>query len=498
MPSDLLSCPYCNTSAAVPPGAVPGQRIPCPRCGESFPYRGPAIDGAITASPPPAFAPPDEPADPPAPRRLSNGRIAFLVLGVMAGMALLGLAYALNTQTDRRAYDEKLPKSQAILVPWVARAALIAYVVGLVGAVVWGWNRGERAGGRAEARPWTGRLSVPVLAVLALVGIGLALVAIPGRPARQGLDIDKTLKAVPPAELAALGYLPDDTDLIVGVHVAEALRDPAGRDLLQRAGGGDLEKWTGLRLDEIDHAVLGLKLDPDSLLTHFVLVARARRPIEEQRVRDALKAGPKQTVGSRTVYPFDLRVNLNLPFVQWLDVRAQAWFADEYTLVIAKEKEFDRIPLAPKAGIDHLRPALRQVIKERMGPSAQVWAAARVESWDDKKLSPLVIGGLAAALKDAGVPLKTVQAVRTAAVWLTADDGVTLRAAFDCADEDGAKALEAYFDPKDGKGLKALAARPDAGPMARELVGSLKTTRHATWVDLQAKVSAQAVRGPEK
>jgi hypothetical protein len=257
---------------------------------------------------------------------------------------------------------------------------------------------------------------------------------------------------------------------------------------LQRVGlGGEgapnLEKWAGLRLDDIDHAALGLKLD-DELLTRFVLVVRARRPVEQQSVRDALKTEGKREVGSRQVYPFVLKTGLSLPPT----VSASAWFADEYTLVIAKE--FDRIPLAPKAGLDHLRPALRQVIKERMGPSAQVWAAAHAESWDG--LNFFLRTGLENYLeKDA----PTFKKVRTAAVWLTADDGVTLRAAFDCADEDGAKVLAAYFTPKEGKGLKALAARPDSGPMARELVDSLKATRHATWVDLQAKASAEAVRG---
>lgn len=490
MPSDVLCCPYCNTPAAPPPGAAPGQHIPCPRCGESFPYRGPADDDAVTASPPPpTFAPPAEPAAPPAPRRFSNGQVAFLVLGVMAAMALLGLAYALNTQMIRREYDVKLPKTRAIDVPLFARVALGVYVAGLAGALVWGWNRGERGPGGAAARPWTSRLSVPGMAVLALIGIGLALVAIQTRPVRPGLDIDKlTVKAVPPAELAALGYLPDDTDLIVGVHVAEALNDPVGRDLIRRVGLGgagapDLEKWTGLKLDDIDHAALGLKLD-DELLTRFVLVVRARRPIEGQRVRDALKAGVKQEVDGRTAYPFVLETGLPL----LAKVNVSAWFADERTLVIAKT--FDRIPRTPKTGLDHLRPELRQVIKERMGPSAQVWAAAHAESWEG--LNFFLRTGLTDYL---GQGADTFKKVRTLGLWLTADDGVTLGGAFDCADEDGAKALEAYFTPKDGKGLKALAARPDAGPLAREFVGSLKATQHATWVDLQAKASAEAVHG---
>src|SRR5262249_31748008 len=37
------------------------------------------------------------------------------------------------------------------------------------------------------------------------------------------------IKIIAPASLAGLGYLPPDTGVVVGVHVAEALQDPAGR-----------------------------------------------------------------------------------------------------------------------------------------------------------------------------------------------------------------------------------------------------------------------------
>src|SRR5262249_43860343 len=141
------------------------------------------------------------------------------------------------------------------------------------------------------------------------------------------------------------------------------------------AGAGDLEKWAGLKLDEIEHAALGLKLDAD-MLTRFVLVVRARRPIDEPRVRDALKVKTREQGDGRPVYPFILETGLDLV----AKIGVSAWFADEHTLVIAKN--FSRIPLTPKPGIDHLQPALRDVIKQRMGSSAQAWVAAHVDSWD--------------------------------------------------------------------------------------------------------------------
>jgi hypothetical protein len=403
----------------------------------------------------------------------------------MAALALLSLVYALHTQALRRSYDVELPKSRAIDVPVFARVALGIYVAGLIGAIVWGWNRGERAAGE-QARPWTRRLGVPGLAVVALVGIGLALLAIRSRPVRPPLDLDhiKT-EAVAPAELAALGYLPDDTDMIVAVHVGEAQNDETGRELLRRVGLGgagapQLEKWTGLRLDEIDHAALGLKLDAD-MLTHFVLVVRARRSIDEQRVREALKTDSQQQVDGRPVYPFVLETGLDLV----AKIGASAWFADDRTLVIAKN--FSRVPLVPKTGIDHLRPALREVIKERMGSSAQAWLAAHVDSWEG--LNFFVQQGLANELeRDAD----TFKKVRTLALWLTADNGVTLRGAFDCDDEDASKAVQAYLEPSNRRGLRTLFDPKQTGPFGREIIDSIRTTQHGTWVELQAKASAEA------
>jgi len=485
MSSDVLCCPYCNSPVPPPPGAQPGQRIACGRCGETFPYRG--TETAFTAEPPPVPLPPL--SEPIAPHRFSNRGIALAVLGVMAAMALLGLAYALSTQALRRSYDVTLPKTRAIDVPLVARIALGLYVAGLVGAIVWGWNRSERAAGAARKRSWSERLSVPGLAALALIGIGLALLAIQARPVRPPLEPPKAKVAtVAPADLPALGYLPDDTDLILAVHMAELLDEPTGRDLLKRVGlgtpgGPDLEKWTGLKLDDIDHAVLGLKLDGD-LLTRFTLVVRARGPIDQQHVRDLLKTTARQDVDGRPVYPFVLETGLPV----LAKVGASAWFADDRTLVVAKT--FDRIPLTPKTGIDHLRPALRQVIQERMGPSAQLWVAAHTDSWDGLNFI------LRLAISDhLDQGADTFKKVRTLALWLTTGDDVTLRGAFDCADEDAARALAAYLEPTNRKGFRALFDAPDEGPMARELIDSLKTTQQGTWVDLQAKASAEAVRG---
>jgi hypothetical protein len=95
-----LPCPYCNTQVQPPPGVREGQRIACPRCGESFVCRNlpeqPPANGAPVVA--------DLPREPPRPTR-ANRIVGLTVLGLMAVMAAAGLTFAWLTVPERRAHD---------------------------------------------------------------------------------------------------------------------------------------------------------------------------------------------------------------------------------------------------------------------------------------------------------------------------------------------------------------------------------------------------------
>src|SRR5437016_5350806 len=101
MTPESLSCPYCNARITLSPADAGSARLRCPRCGDTFPHR-PASPASVNGTP----APPAEAAVPAPellpPGRWSNAAVVRAVLGVMAGMAVLGLAYALWTQQFRR------------------------------------------------------------------------------------------------------------------------------------------------------------------------------------------------------------------------------------------------------------------------------------------------------------------------------------------------------------------------------------------------------------
>src|SRR5262249_22976327 len=155
-----VHCPYCNGHFPAPPGASPGTRIACRRCGERFGYRAPDLSEAISATRQSASNDAGSPAEssatngdgystePQIRKRVSNRAIALIVLSVMLLMAVLGGVYALRTRDLRRDYDWHLPKTQALDVPLIARIALGVYVLVLVLAVLGGWEPGGASTGK--------------------------------------------------------------------------------------------------------------------------------------------------------------------------------------------------------------------------------------------------------------------------------------------------------------------------------------------------------------
>ncbi|HEX5270798.1 MAG TPA: hypothetical protein VFW33_09940, partial [Gemmataceae bacterium] len=422
--------------------------------------------------------------------RVSNGQVAAIVLCGMAVMAVIGLVYALSTQAVRREYDFHLPKSKAISLPVYAVVPLVLYVIGLVAAWAWGWNR--RESGAATTPPARRAWGLIGLSALVLLVVELAIVFIHGhtpRPAEPDVP-PPAVMSVPPAELAALRYLPADSDFILAVHVAELLDDPVGRELLAHLGNESvnpqsLETWTGLKRDDMDHAVLGLSLD-ENLLVHFTIVVRTRRPIDQDRVLKALKAQGRRDLDGRPVYPFLMHTGVSF----FPDLQANAWFADASTLVIAKR--FDDgsrhvIPITPPPEPDRLQPELRKLLAERMGPGTRAWTAGHLPAPD--KLSPLVRLLLT---KRENEPLRKLQ---TFGIWITTDaEGVGLRGAFECADEEGAAALRAYLAPGNRKGVKEWLISADAGPMERAFAESMKIGQEGTWVQVTADAGVTTLR----
>ncbi|MBY0525094.1 MAG: hypothetical protein K2R98_16940 [Gemmataceae bacterium] len=410
MSVDSLSCPYCNSLVPPPAQAPITQRLTCPRCGESFPYRSAEAAQAAANGTASASLLATQVAAAPARSRWSNRAIATSVLGIMVLMAAVGLTYALLTVEWRRSRDPK----------------------------------------HAETKP-------------------------------------EPIRTVAPVHLAGLGYLPRGTNVVIAIHVAEALATPSGAAYLARSqfadtglGMADIEKTVGLDRQDIEHVIFGLKTGED-LVPRMVLVVRTRRPIDEAKLRKTLKANRPIDIGTKhAVYHFDIEKP------RW---NALLWCPRANTAVIGLTKEsMEAVPDPPTTAEEQLAAPVYSLIKERMSVGTQAWLVAHFEKQDG--LPALAARQLPEEDREA------VSQVRTAAMWLQLGESIRINGAVASASAPGAKSMEQALDRlrrANGGLLRVLGTGAEAEAVAKELAQSLKLETQETWVTFQATASAEAV-----
>jgi hypothetical protein len=380
MTTETFTCPYCNAAISVTAGLSAGQRILCPRCGDTFslrpadtftgqPTTTAAAETAITNKPA-ATASTVPPPQMSLPSRRSIGLLAGLVVGVMLLMAGGGLVFMLKTQAQRRAYDTSRPP-----------------------------RRPGKQRGVPEPPP-------PVVA------------------------------SVSPDKLAALGYLPSDVNFLFAVRVPELLDRPAGVQMVHdpiKLGDkehrlAELPAWLGFRLEDIDHLVFAARID-DTLPPPFYLVFRTAQPYDEEQMRQRLKATRIANPGEKTLYTFHVpRIGPSL----------SAWFADERTVVLALfADQLKRLPDRPVDDLQQLPEDVRTVLKQRREPVAPVWVVGHSRDWS-KTRAAMFWNGMKKNERAKLAPL------RTFGIWLVPDDSLVVTGVFACKDEAGARGLENY------------------------------------------------------
>ncbi len=404
-----LSCPYCNAILTeIEPLAGAG-RILCPQCGETFPLpKGMSLQEGIVS--------PDSPrtdgenhgrsTGP----KLSNRTIALSLLALMGLVAIVFLGFALQTQDIRRQHDTSLPNSQSITIPIGVAAACNVYIVALIFAIV-----------RPQNRPGPMRMTILLAGITAVVfTLGLLRVHI-----RQSSDPNAAeeilappvVRHLRPIELSALSYMPIDTNLIVGVHVAELMETPSGQEFLTGSGslwnGQQLQNWTGLDLPDIRYMVAGLKVD-NNLLPRLVLVIETVRTFEVAKIQASLRAG------------------------KWPDPEAVRFFSDHTLVLSLNRKDLQAIPSKVTGDANHLSPRLRNALKERIAPGSQVWAAGHAENWDNT-LAAVYLGSLPQEHRE------ILNKIQTIAIGIRVDERPIVQASFQCSDEPAAKAFLAFL-----------------------------------------------------
>jgi hypothetical protein len=357
-----VSCPYCNTTFA-PDAVLPGRRLECPRCGETFAHRS-ADDTA------------EAPAVGPAPGR-------------------------------------PLPALQPTASPPTRRRTLL-------------WGVGLALG-----------LGVAGLGIGLYVAKHLETAAPPPPP-----ESSPNAAATPPTELAGLGYLPADCNLVAAVQPGPMLayserRGLPAREFPSRAGVPPsvllFVRNAGLQVAQIDHLVAGTMLADGAGEIRLAIVLVLRRPpADEETFLRAMDAKKDPRGKPRHNVTLDLGAKVPLALVR---VSPTVW--------VFGWSDADLAP-AEKGG-GGLSPAFRDMIGTRLSPDTSMWVAADTGKWADK---PLV--KLAADWAGAKNVLPLLAKSQAGVAGLSFGESPRTRVFVRCVDEPTGAQLRMYFESKTG------------------------------------------------
>jgi hypothetical protein len=418
MTPETLACPYCNTTVRlVRPGGA-GQRLRCPRCHELFPYPA-GGDGDQE----PSYAPSFNTAEP--------------------------------ESVDGESVENLSPKR------WSNRAVALVIVGIMLAMAAIGFTFAWFTTDFRRQRDQLGTLSDAIM---------------PG------------IASVAPAQLAALGYLPAGTDAIAGIHVAELLAQPEMEDILRllrsdRAGLGiaRLEQATGLKLEDLDHVVLGLSTQDGN--SQIVLIARTRRRYDANRIRAKLHAKRPKNLPGKTLYP--------IAPDQW-QLGGILWCPDSLTLVYGLQtSDLIELPDTPIAGVERFSEPIRRYLTEAdMGKGTQAWAVSAFSQWGP------FLGLLQTFLGLRDADRQPFSQVRAFCSRLHCGSGVKGKFECTCSNDEGARDFENYLINK-GLGvpqLRGLAAKaPRAAALLEEIANSLVRRRDGDRLFVQFSVRTATI-----
>jgi hypothetical protein len=437
MSAPSFSCPYCNAILTAAEAPSSGSRIQCPRCGESFPSPS-GLNDQGTSVPRESWDSNGQPNARPVGSGISNRTLALYILAFMGLVALAFLGYAWQTQQIRREHDLQLPKGQSITIPLGIALACDVYIIALVFAIL-----------RPQNRPGPMRLTMMLAAIsTVIVTTGLLRVHIrvssDSNPS-EDVFVAPVARHARPAELSALGYLPAEVNLIIGVQVSALMETREGQEYLAGAQPDkasnllSIQNWTGLELKDIDYVVAGLRID-NNLLPGLILVIETKRPFDAAKFHEKLRAS------------------------RWPDPEAVR-FPSSHTLILAlNKKELEHVSAIADAGIHHLSASLQAALRERIALGSQVWAVGHAQDWK-KTLALTYLATLPEENR------KVLEKIQTFAVGVHVEKPTTITGAFQCVDEPSAQALEEFF-------------RRQHVPEFT----NVKSSQKETWVSIQANL----------
>lgn len=201
-------------------------------------------------------------------------------------------------------------------------------------------------------------------------------------------------RVIQPVDVPGLGYLPPSSDVVLAIQVPllmeklgpEAEADPEkalGKLGLPEVVVETVEKASGVGLKNVEYLTIGIGLQKASLPPQLVVVVVTRQPYDFPDLLRRTKATSLKREG-RTLH---VARATGVVSVHW-------WSPNNRVLVgTIQPRDFDDVPLEPRTGVDHFRPEIATLIRDRVADDSCAWLAASSDNWV-KHISPYIILGI--------------------------------------------------------------------------------------------------------
>jgi hypothetical protein len=316
-----------------------------------------------------------------------------------------------------------------------------------------------------------GAIVLFVMAVMAAVGLTLALWT---KNERRRNDYKS-----PPGEWAGMGYLPVECHLVFKLQVSQLQEEYEARKLLAEPRPTyvdialtDLEKLSGLKLEMIDYAILGVVLQP----FQANLVVVTNKPYDPAQLVKNLKAQEMGEHHAMPVYSFNSGLG-----------PARLWCPEQHVFVVAfgefKKGSHEEFPFPPREGLRGQRPEVQYALSQRQKDSF-VWVAG---DGDWKSMPYLIVWQLLQPKKmpanAAASDLDKLLKIKT--FVLSLDRDLVLHGALFAGDKEMTLWLEKYLTSLSTEAVKVKVVVPPPDVLSGP---------PAFWVRVQANFTAEQLR----
>lgn len=321
------------------------------------------------------------------------------------------------------------------------------------------------------------RFIVAIMIGMGALGLTFALLTV---NFRRENDFKKS--APTETALSILGYLPADSQIVLTWNLAALRAKPDGEKLLEKLktakvdlGLRQIQSWTGLAPDEIEHLALGIRFGEE--LPRFTLVVQTQKPYQQDQIAEALAPAKPVTFRGSSVYQVQLGpVGESLV---WL--RNNRTIVVEINLLSAKLDDLKALPKKPHRGVEIFPEAVQRAALEQAELRGTfLWGGGNLEGI--KPLKQL----LKAAAKNGKTKGAWFDDIKTFQFAVRLQENLIVNAALQANDKAAAIRLQHYLEKHKPKAVESFSIVGPESKKAGALPASAKNS-----VTMQMRFSTQ-------